>query len=131
MLLNERINKFSHMPTVLEFLLWHIRLRIQHCLCEVVRVQSPEQWVKYSTLLDLWLRSQLQLGFSSWPGNLHMTWARSNKNKNKNKNAKSVSFTYSLSKPLINILLYFLSGKSKIYTKLLRLLFPLSSFDST
>ena len=32
-------------------------------------IPSPAQWVKDLALLQLWCRSQLQLGLDPWPGN--------------------------------------------------------------
>lgn len=37
-------------------------------------VMAMVLWVKGLTLLQLWHRSQLQLGFSPWPGNFCMLW---------------------------------------------------------
>jgi len=35
---------------------------------------SAAAWVKDQALLQLWCRSQLWLGFDSWPRNLHTPW---------------------------------------------------------
>ena len=32
------------------------------------------QWVKDSALSQLWRRSQMQLRFETWPGNIHIQW---------------------------------------------------------
>ena len=43
------------------------------CLCGAAdSVPGLAQQVKDLTLLQLWYRSQLQLGFDPWPGNSHM-----------------------------------------------------------
>ena len=44
-------------------------------------IPSPAQWVKDLVLLQLWRRSQLQLGFSSCPGNFHVrqVWLKKEK----------------------------------------------------
>ena len=34
------------------------------------------QWAKDLGLLQVWRRSQLQLGFDPWPGNFHMLWVQ-------------------------------------------------------
>ena len=52
---------------------WHSRLRVQLCHW-TARIQSSAQpsGVKDEALLQLWHRSQLQLGFSLWPRNFHL-----------------------------------------------------------
>ena len=52
------------------------------CLCGGASlIPSPAQWVKDLVLLQLWRRSQLQLGFSSCPGNFHVlqVWLKKEK----------------------------------------------------
>ena len=41
------------------------------------------QWVKNPTLLQLWCRLQLWLGFNPWPGNFHVLWVWPKKKKKK------------------------------------------------
>ena len=50
-------------------------LSFQHFLCGSIG-SNPGlvQWVKNLVLPQLWHRSQLWLGFETWPGNLLMTW---------------------------------------------------------
>ena len=53
-------------------------------------VPTVAQWVKDVVLLQLWYRSQLQLGFDPWPVNFHMvqgaaSWKRKTKKREKNK----------------------------------------------
>ena len=61
-----------------EFLLWHSGLRLQlqwlGSLWKHRFDPGLAQWVKGTVLLQLWRRSQLQLGFSAWPRNFHMLW---------------------------------------------------------
>ena len=40
---------------------------------------DPAQWVKDPALLQLWHRSQLQLGFDSWSEDFHMPLGRPKK----------------------------------------------------
>lgn len=44
------------------------------CLSAEAPVQSPVQWVKDPELPQLQRRSQLWLGFDSWPGNFRVPW---------------------------------------------------------
>ena len=38
------------------------------CLCGIASlIPNPAQWVKDQALLQLWLRSQMPLGFNPWP----------------------------------------------------------------
>ena len=46
-------------------------------------ILSPAQWIKDPALLQLWHKSQLQLGFDPWPGNFHMPRIRLGKKKGK------------------------------------------------
>ena len=54
-----------------------------------IGVPAMAQWLKDLTLKQLWRTQQLQLGFSPWPGNVHMPWVWPKKKKNKIKERKS------------------------------------------
>ena len=47
------------------------------------RVPTVALWVKVSTLLQLWHRSQRWCGFSPWPRSFHMLWVWPEKKKRK------------------------------------------------
>ena len=73
----------------LEFPPRHSGLRIQHCLCSSLHhcwdmglISGLVQWVKDSTLLQLWYRSQLRLRFNSWPRNFPMPPVRMKRKEN-------------------------------------------------
>ena len=52
------------------------------CLCGIAgSIPGPAQWVKDPTLLQLWYRSQLPLGFDPWPRNFHMLQVQLQKKK--------------------------------------------------
>ena len=71
---------------LLEFLLW-----VNERACpreDAGLIPRPAQQVKSPAWLQLWCRSQLQLGFDPWPRNVHMPheWPKANKQtKNKKK----------------------------------------------
>ena len=45
------------------------------CICGGMgSIPGLAQWVKDLTLMRLWRRLQLWLGFDPWPGNFHMAW---------------------------------------------------------
>lgn len=65
---------------LLEFSLWHYRLRIWRCLCGGWgSIPDPAQFTKDSALLQH--GSQLQLRFALWPRNLHtpQMWTKKEK----------------------------------------------------
>lgn len=72
-----------------EFLLGHSWLRIWCYLCSHAdSISGQAQWVKVLMLPQLWLRLQLQFGFSSCPRNFHLLWVQLKKKKNKKKERK-------------------------------------------
>lgn len=76
------LDSFKNM--LLEFLLWHRGLMIQHCFCGGMSLNpSQAQWIKDLVLLQLWHRLQLQLGFNPQPGNFHVPQVQPRKKKNK------------------------------------------------
>ena len=59
------------------------------CLCGGTgSIPSPVQWVKDLSLLQLWHRLQLGLGFNPRPKNFHMLWGQP-KRKKKNQKGKT------------------------------------------
>ena len=54
------------------------------CFCgSTGLIPGPAYWVKDLAWLQMWRRSQLQLGFDSLPGNFHMLWVQLEKKKKK------------------------------------------------
>ena len=55
---------------------------------KVIKQEVPmvAQWIKEPVFPQLWLRSQLQLGFNSWPGKFYMTEVRPKTKPKKKKN---------------------------------------------
>ena len=73
---NEKTKKNEKYRTQ-EFLLWCSRLRIQCCLWgSTGSISSLVQCVKDLTLLQLWWRSELWLGFNAWLRKFHMPWVQ-------------------------------------------------------